>query len=127
MTILLTTPLVHEPGHGQASETYNEVKILTYRPWTTKGKLEIVTTYGNTVNGAWVNGKTHQRIILVKNTEAETDGEVELTPADPAYDNFVGSVFVTQEDVGKLLYGVVSDDLYQYLIDEGHYAGTVQA
>ena len=125
MSILLTTPLVHDPGHGQASETYNEIKVLWFRPWTTKNKMEIMTNYGNTVDGAWVNGKTHANCILVQNKPAESDGEEETAPAEPAYDDMVNGVVVTQADVGKLLYSVVSDDLYQYLIDEGHYAGTV--
>lgn len=125
MTILLTTPLVHESGHGKVQETYNELKILCFRPWTVQRKIEIIVNYGNTVDDLWVGGKTHQNVILVKNTPAQTDGFVETAPADPAYD-VLHVLVVTQDDVGKSMHEQVLKQLYQYLIDEGFYAGTVQ-
>lgn len=117
MTILLTTALTHSPGHGAADETYGEVKVLSFRVWITKAKLEIVTNYGNTVEGVWVGGKTHPLIVVV----ADHDNTI------PATTDYTDLMLAAQcSEAGALLYNEVAESLYQYLLDQELYAGTVQ-
>ena len=113
---------------------------------------EIVLTveYGDTVAGAWVpSGDLGADIHVIKNYELETDGEVELVAEDPLYDILVAAAkgLCTFTDMSadpryvkitethsvhgdldiwvELSYVAVKRQLYQWLLDEEIYSGTI--
>lgn len=113
---------------------------------------EIVLTveYGDTVDGTWVPSGDHAaETHTIKNHELETDGEVELVAEDPIYNALVAAAtgLCTFTDVSadpryvkvttthpihgdldlwvELTYVGVKRQLYQWLLDEEIYEGTI--
>ena len=122
MPILLDTPFQFSPGHAKPAETYNEVKIIKFSVDVSIGQLHLLVQYGNTVSTVWQAGKAEIKPVFVEDRGPTVDGGVEI-PADPAYSTLVGTSVTS--GTGISLYNDVSLNLYQYLIDEGLYAGTI--
>jgi hypothetical protein len=125
MTIALTTPLSYDPGHGGATETLNEIKIIDFHVSIVEAWLTLVTQYGNTVEGVWIPGSAPGHDITIRNTPEilHPDDPEQSIPADPAYNILVGTSLTSAADVP--VYSEVSDGLYQYLLDKAHYVGTI--
>ena len=121
MPILLTDPLVHDPGHGAAPETYNHVKIIDIRHQLERRIMILTLQYGNKVAGVWTSGKTHPRALTIQNIALDP-GPPEV-PADPAYDNLIAAAFASSTE--NPLYAECAAALYAHLIAEGYYVGTV--
>lgn len=139
MPITLTTPY----------KDYTQVKIVDVREGVLRKMLFVKFQYGDTVDGIWVPGVILPEEELIRNAEAVTDGEQEIAPADPAYDDLVNATApgVTFEDKSadprwkkvtishpthgdldvyvQLTYCAIGDGLYQYALDEGWYIGTI--
>ena len=122
MPILLDTPFQFSPGHNKPIETYNEVKIVKFAVDIAISELHLLIQYGNTVSGVWVAGQAQINSVFVENLEDRVDGGVEI-PAFPAYDILVGTSVTT--GTGISLYNDVAQNLYQYLIDQEIYEGTI--
>ena len=125
MTIALTTPFTYDPGHGNTPESLGEVKIIDFHVSIVESWLTLVTQYGNTVEGVWLPGSAPGHDITIRNTPEIThpDDPGQSIPADPAYNILVGTSLTTA--TGVPVYGEVSNGLYQYLIDNVHYVGTI--
>lgn len=139
MPLTLTTP----------HKDYTQVKIVDIRAGVERKMLFVKFQYGDTVAGKWVPGDLYPEEKIIQNHEMETDGEVEIKPADPAYDLLTATVapLVTFDDKSadprwkkvtlthpvhgtldvyvQLTYVAIGDGLYQYALDEGWYAGVI--
>lgn len=130
MPILLTTPLQQPALHGQPAASYGEVMIIAFGVQTVDKQLSITCQYGNTVGNEWQPSPLPSVVHTVENTDQITtvpqtpDDQVELIQeADPAYDLLMVSTHALSTTT--LLYDEVSTSLYQYLIDEGIYDGSI--
>ena len=129
MTIQLTTPMQMPAVHGQPAETNNEVKIVAIGivPFGEYKEITMTCQYGNTdQDGDWAPSTQVPKMVhTIENTEATVDPDTggELVPADPAFDLYVASSFPSS--LQNTLYDEVAESLYQHLIDEGIYAGTI--
>jgi len=126
MSITLTTPLTFDPGHGLPVEVLNEAKINAFRVDIIGKTLMIDTQYGNTVGGTWVSGSAPGHTHLIENKPAQinyADPDNSLE-ADPVYDTLMGTSLTSA--AGSPLYGEVGVSLYQVLVDEGIYEGTIE-
>ena len=125
MTITLTTPETSNPGHGHSGTSYPEVKIVQVDHDIIAKRLVLHMQYGETVSGEWVGSidmERHTEPIL--NFEGIADGLGGWTEEpDPAYDLFMVSQYASS--TSTFLYDEVSTVLYQYLIDDGRYVGTI--
>ena len=104
MLITLTQPL-----HG-----FSQVKLTNLRVDLERKILLMTFSLGDTVDETFVRGPVIAEEKLVRNVEQVLDGGgQEVTPADPQYDDLVGDdVFTAQ-------------NLYDYAIAQGWYAGVV--
>ena len=136
MTIELTTPLTYDPGHGGAPEVLNEVKVIDFHVNIVEFWLTMTTQYGNTVDGAWIAGNAPGHDVHIQNTPVQVhpDDPEQSIPADNAYNIMIMtkvlaatiSALALEDPVPDLyVYNLVSDGLYQYLLDNGHYIGTI--
>ncbi len=134
MPILLTTPLVYEPGHNQSAETYGELKIVKFSIDIEIKCLQLRMEYGDTDPGDaeatppvapfWKPGNVPDHHMVIEDREAHIGpGDTEIA-ADLAFSSLMATS-VTQGAAGSNLYAEVGGSLYQYLIDVGHYAGTI--
>lgn len=124
MPILLTTPLTYEQGHGIASAVYNELRISCFAIDLDAQSVTMRCTYGNTVDGVWIRGAVAPATHVFENIPAVTNGETEIEPAKPNYDDLILTPLTTV--VGLSLYTEVKQALYQKLIDNGVYQGVIQ-
>ncbi len=139
MPITLTTPY----------KDYTQVKIIDIRAGSERKTLFVKFQHGDTVDGVWVPGALEPDEKLIQNKEMVTDGEQEIAPADPAYDEIVSDTApdVTFDDKSadvrwakktishpthgnldvyvQLTYVAIGDGLYQYALDESWYAGVI--
>lgn len=124
MPITLDTPFEYSPGHGQAQETYNEVKIVFFSVDVNSREAMIRTEYGNTVSGTWIPGKTPVSQFVVENRAAHIGPGGEQIAEDAAYNILMGTSF-TQLPTGSSVYDEVGISLYNYLLSKGIYEGTL--
>lgn len=110
MPIQLTTPFA--TGALDPGGPYQKAKIAVFSVHVEARLIEIVVHYGNVVDGAWIPG------MLVPGVTVKT-----FRIEGSAYDALVAQ---TSAGAGELYYDKVAGALYQWLLDNGHYAGTVQ-
>lgn len=125
MAITLTNPFTFQPGHGLPAETLNEVKIVSFSVDIVAKVLKISTQYGNHVNDVWVPGNAPGHVHRIENHPEQinlADPENSI-PANPVYDNLMATSLTPA--AGVPIYDVVGTSLYQVLLDEGLYEGTI--
>jgi len=129
MTISLTTPFNYDPGHGKPIVVCNEVKIVETRVNTEResGFIILMCKYGNG-NGNFMPVDPRPSRHRIENIPAKTamneEGViVEVEAADPKYDDFISSCKTAAANL--LVMDEVSRHLYQWLLDEGIYSGTI--
>ena len=122
MSILLTTPQAHDPGHGGAIVSYPEVKIVQVDHEIVSKRLVLHMQYGETIAGDWIGALDMDRgLEVIENDQGTPDGEGGwLEEPDPAYDLFMISQFA--ESLTAYLYDENARALYEHLID-GPYPG----
>lgn len=125
MAINLDTAFTYQPGHGLVQEILSEVKIIHFSIDIEAKVLTIRTQYGNHINDVWVAGNAPGHDHQIKNIPeiinyADPENSI---PADPVYDTLMATSLTPA--AGLPLYGVVGASLYQVLIDEGLYEGTI--
>ena len=140
MPIALTTPHFDDA----------QVRIAVVGIDLRNSEIVLTVEYGDTIASVWTPSGDHApETHTIKNWELETDGENELVAADPIYDILVSAakglctftnmdadprwVKVTEShpthgniDIWvELSYIGVKRQLYQWLLDEDIYAGTI--
>lgn len=123
MSITLDTPIQQPPLHGAPAATYGEVKIIVVGLSLVEKQLALTCQYGDTVDGDWVPSPLPSIVHTLCNHEQVISNQEVLVEADPAYDLFMVGAFASS--TSTYLYDEVAESLYQYLIDEGIYAGTI--
>lgn len=123
--IQLTTAFELPAMHGQPAATYTEVKIIAIGINLWEKEIAVTSQYGNTDgNGDWQPGIIETVVHVINNIPVQVDADGnQITPADPEFDLFVASSFPSS--INNPLYDEVADTLYQHLIDEGIYTGTI--
>lgn len=104
MPILLTTAF--NPGDIDPGKTYAQAKITWYRTHITQMYMEVHCELGNTVEGVWTPGATQDYIFPL------------------AGEDFIALCSAVPEE-GETVYQTVSRLLYQWLLDEGKFIGTI--
>lgn len=129
MPIMLDTPYNYSPGHGEADVPCNFVFITDFRFRSTSRLLTWTTQYGNFQGTDW-NGQGELRSFRIENCPAEfafnrgdPENPILTKEADPVFDQFVEDSLTSA--AGVPIYDEVSKSLYQWLIDKGHYSGTI--
>lgn len=102
-TITLTTPF--DPG-DLAAGGYAELKIISCRILPIDQTVELVCEYGDTIASVWTPGVVPRKTYYVTDTDFTTI-EAELP------------------DGGEALMAGTEREFYQWLIDQGHYSGTI--
>ena len=140
MPIDLTTPHFDDP----------QVRISVVGIDLNNKEIVLTVQYGDTIDGTWIpSGEHGAETHVIKNHELITDGEIELVSADSVYDDLVatakGLCTFTNMDADprylkvteshpthgnldiwvELSYIGVKRQLYQWLLDEEIYAGTI--
>ena len=104
MPLQLTTAF--NPGDMDPDKTYAQVKIIGYSVNILDRSMSLFCQLGNTVNGAWTPS-----VVPVKTINLLSDKFLPL---------------MLQAVVnGETVYNAVSRVLYQHLIDDGTYPGTI--
>ena len=132
MLITLTTPHSHDIGHGEIPIIYTQVKIIGFTLAPDQKELYFHTQYGDTVNEVWAPGAADTKsTFYIRNIpEYMTDPET-LIPADPAFDILMMSARagagdeLVPSDGGFSIYTAAARNLYEWLIAEGKYVGTI--
>lgn len=130
MPILLDTPYPYQPV-GAPALTYSQAKIIGFEARVEPAEdagTTIRVQYGETVDGVWVPGLVPVVYVQIQDSPAEVGtnpaGEyVELVPRGVQYRGWVGTTFPTS--TSNLLYAEVALALYQWLIDNGGFPGSV--
>ncbi len=120
MPIQLTTPLDHKAGHDIPNAIYTHIKITSFRMIPDAQAIELIINYGTNIDGVFTKGRTHQRVMWIKNKEEDTINNI---PADPIYNNLMIAAVASAESAP--LYTEVARSLYEWLINKGHYEGTI--
>lgn len=105
MTIQLSTAF--DPGDFDQNQSYAQVaiEILEY----SKQSCRLVCYHGNTISGVWERGSEARRMEYVIPNEAP-GYELDALVADASF---------------RLGSDPIPTEFYQWLIDNGHFAGTV--
>lgn len=123
MPLDLTTPF--QTGDLDPNGPYSQVKIVKMTHDSVAETIEIQVEYGNTALGEWEPGVKEQEMYLVENSPAEYDDQGnETVPAGTDYDLLVAKLCGVGND-NTPIYTRVKQELYQWLIDEGYFAGTI--
>jgi hypothetical protein len=113
MPIQLTTAF--DPGDLDPEKSYTHVKIVHLEHSIVDAFIRLVVARGYLDEGAFVESQIAKRAIYNIVDEGEgTD-----------YTSMVAETVVSG-DVGEKVYDVNAQHLYQWLIDKGYYAGTIE-
>ena len=124
MPIRLTTPFQFSPGHGQAVESYAEVKVSSFHLAPDEKHMRLIIQYGNTIDGAWHAGKVPSAEVVIADTPEHLGAGGEQVPASIDFSKLAGLTYPTSTT--ERLYDQVARSLYQYLIIKGLYEGTIE-
>jgi len=92
------------PGDFDAGTSYAQLAIESFK--LQAGSLELTMHYGNTVSGAWERGASSE--------------QMNLTVIDPDLATLIASAPAIRTGSDP-----VPSEFYQWLIDNGHYSGTI--
>ena len=108
MPLILTTP--YNPGDLDSVE-YAEARIQRIDIVPGSNQIQLYVEHGNTVDGTWVAGldQAHKH-HLVRDVGGDTDYTTMLSVVPNGTEN---------------LYEAIKRVAYQWLLDKGHFAGTV--
>jgi hypothetical protein len=109
MPIQLTSS--YSVGAVDPNSPYQQVKVLQFTLHPAGRLIELSVQLGNTVDGSWAAGMA---------IEDKTVKRFRIIGAD--YDTLVASASAA---AGEVYYDKVAQKLYQWLIDNGHFAGTI--
>jgi hypothetical protein len=105
--MLLTTP--YDPGDLDPGQTYPRAKIVVQTIRPDQKAIDLTWSFGDVSGSDWIPGA------------ADPGGQESIIEAD--YDTVVASL---PTDGSELIYNGAARVLYQWLIDNGHLAGTIE-
>jgi hypothetical protein len=92
------------------NETYTNMRVKEIRSHLTRERCFVVLEYG-TMNGAtFVPGDAPTKEVVIRNREAETDGEREIAPADKAWDRLESQRNMASPAADSALYDFLVED-----------------
>ena len=106
MPVSLTTPK-NTGDLDPSSAVYAEAKIVFQSIDVEVKAINVKVQYGNTVSGVWEKGILKDEWFVIKGAD---------------YDTVVAS---SSSAAGEIYYEKVAAVLYQWLIDNGHFVGTI--
>ena len=109
MEILLTTP--YDPGDADPGQTYARLKLREVRHLVSGKEIRCSCEYGNIVDSAWVPGVASEIMWHSIHNDDTTQH----------YDNLVSQSVVA----GELVWTAPQKRVYQWLLDQSVYAGTI--
>lgn len=110
MPILLSTPA--DPGDNDAGNTYPRAKIIHFNVNLNSNTIDFAVAYGDVVEDVWTRGNG----LRVKNFSI-TGEEYATMMAESAQQSDGDSEYE--------IYAAAKRVLYQWLIDNDHFAGTI--
>lgn len=117
MPLQLTTAKAAVDDANAAVE-YTQVKIVGFTILPNDKQIQVTVEYGNTVSDVWQWAMPYgQRLSRMTYVLANIEGGVQH------YDDIV--VAAASTAAGQSAYALAKQSLYQWLIDEGHFAGTI--
>lgn len=116
MPILLTTAF--DPGDLDPGKSYTHVKIVHLEHDVGGGSIRMICKRGYLDGGDFVPGAVSPTMVH------QVQDQPSLEPPGTDYTSLVSETVVSG-DVGGLVYDVNAQHLYQYLLDQGAYAGTI--
>jgi hypothetical protein len=119
MPLLLTTPV--DTGDLD-SFSYDRVKIINFRVDVEGEAIEFEVQFGSVVDNNWVPGlmKRNKRFSIRNEGRLDENGDL-IQGERQEYNEVVSSVSLTDE----LIYDGVARVLYQWLLDNDHFVGTL--
>jgi len=124
MPLQLTTPKnTGDLDPNAPNNQYAQVKILTMTVHLSLSQIVLEVEYGNTVGNTWRKGVLPSTRYTIRNLPGVNDRDGNLI--EPAHPYFNQLVVQTVSSPDAVIYDDVAKHLYQWLIDCGHYAGTV--
>lgn len=106
MPLTLTTP-VSTGDLDPAAASYAKIKVTEFSADLWRGLMVFHVSYGNVVDDVWVGSHFGRREFKISGQEF-----LDLITTHATLDD-------------ELTYDAVARGLYQWLIDNGHYAGTI--
>ena len=116
--IVLSTAF--SPGDVDPGKSYTHLRIVEIRINTCKKSIGMLTQHGYMESGEWTPGKVAPTVFTVTNGKSVN-----------AYDNLVVASVALQTDVVAPgvseynVYAAAGRCCYQWLIDKGYFAGTL--
>jgi len=124
MALLLTTAV--SPGDLEGFD-YDRVKIVDFQLKTEAKYIRFVVEYGTIQDSKWVAGMFQPvgfpKDYAIRDMIGQVDGAGDPIPDVTDFTDMVASL---PTDGAELLYDGVARVLYQWLIDNGHFAGTIE-
>lgn len=104
-------------------ENYTIIKVLKFF-WDNVNKtMTLWAYYGRVAGGKFKAGKRDPIVIeIVDRPAMGIEGEAGYVPADPQYTALILSAIA---NANENVYGAVQRYLYQWLLDRGHFTGTL--
>lgn len=122
MPILLTTPF--DPGSVDPGKSYTHAKITRIDHKVDEKEIRLYVTYGYKLSGVWTPGRVRPDRFIIENKPELRDPEGNLLQAaDPVFDNLAAP---PPANLADSLYDQNAARLYQWLIDGGALAGTIE-
>jgi len=126
MPLQLTTPKsTGDLDLSALNNAYGEIKIIKQDIDVTNKVISLSIEYGNTVNDIWIQGILPPQEFKIRNMPAQYDllePPNEIVPAIAHYDILISQL---PTDANISIYNNVAVALYQWLIDNGYFSGTI--
>lgn len=109
MPIQLTSS--YSVGAADSNSPYQQAKIMQFTLYPAGKQIDLAVQLGNTTSGVWTSGVGLEGKTVKRFTIIGADYDTMATSASAA--------------AGEVYYDKVAAKLYQWLIDNGHFAGTI--
>lgn len=124
MPFLLTTAI--SPGDLE-DFNYDRIKIVNFGLKTELKRVTFTIEYGTVQDNMWTTGRFQPagfpKEYMIHDINNQVDGSGEALPDSTDFTDMMTSL---PSDAEELLYDGVSRILYQWLIDNDHFDGTIE-
>lgn len=122
MPIQLTSAF--DAGDWDAGKTYGQARIVFFSLDNLSERISLTVQLGNTVSGKWETGRLPLKEFVIEDKPHDLDENGDPIPNtdDPQYTTLVDKLC---PDTSTRIYDASATEMYQWLLDQGHYAGTI--